>query len=527
MPDSPDDSPRPPRLPPGVRKEILSEAPTSEVYIGPRGQTRPEDGDEAAVHYVGSLESSGSIFDSSRDRGWPFSFRLGQGDAVRGWDLCVATMQMGEVARFTLESEFAHGDQGCSEKGIPPNAALVFEIELISWMSKDDLFCDKGVIRTLEESACGWQCPKLGDTVLLCLKATDYCGSLVEDKPNIEYVLGSGTFDSLSRVVDKALTTMTRGELVSLKCSKDYACGDLYPNGAIVELRLLELHEVIDVSFSKDRSVTKTRIRESEDGEKPSDASDVVLAVHSVVTNTVEGFCRTATPEITLRLITGNGDVCDALECAVSEMKAGEHAIVTVSDTSMCSEPRLGVVNVQDLSSVVYTLELISVTKPPETWRMQEKAIVEFATSRKEVGGDLFKRGRTILARERYTQVVALLGNVNSSDERIHWQAHELFHICELNKAACSLKLGDFQGAKLACDLVLMDKENKNNAKALFRRASALLGLAEFEEALADIDRVLRQEPTNTDAKKLQARLKKARRDEDKKSADVYAKMLK
>merc|ERR1719436_2105208 len=150
-------------LPDGVTKEILTEAPSE-------NWKKPKAGDEVSVHYVGTLESDGSEFDSSRSRGDPFKFTLGRGQVIKGWDLGVATMKKGEVAKFTLAPEFAYGAAGSPPK-IPENATLVFEVELISWASKDDLFGDEGVIKTVVTEGSGWKSPKDGDEVLISLKA--------------------------------------------------------------------------------------------------------------------------------------------------------------------------------------------------------------------------------------------------------------------------------------------------------------------------------------------------------------------
>ena len=101
------------------------------IYLSTRSGSgaQPKAGDIVSVHYTGTL-TDGTKFDSSRDRGEPIEFPLGQGRVIKGWDEGIARMKVGEQAVLVIPPSIGYGARGAGGV-IPPDATLIFIVELV------------------------------------------------------------------------------------------------------------------------------------------------------------------------------------------------------------------------------------------------------------------------------------------------------------------------------------------------------------------------------------------------------------
>lgn len=197
-----------------VLKEIVREG---------QGNEHPCAGDTVNVHYVGTL-LDGTKFDSSRDREEEFTFQLGKGNVIKGWDIGVATMKKGELAVLTCKPEYAYGTAGSPPK-IPGDATLKFEVELISWEGEDiSKAKDGGIIRSSVKAGEGYSQPN--DDAQVEVHLIGRFNGQVFDERDVRFILGEGDEIGIPCGVEQALKKFKKDERSLLKLKSAYGFGN-------------------------------------------------------------------------------------------------------------------------------------------------------------------------------------------------------------------------------------------------------------------------------------------------------------
>ncbi|XP_005610895.2 peptidyl-prolyl cis-trans isomerase FKBP4 [Equus przewalskii] len=186
------------------------------------GTEMPMIGDRVFVHYTGWL-LDGTKFDSSVDRKDKFSFDLGKGEVIKAWDIAVATMKVGEVCHITCKPAYAYGSAGSPPK-IPPNATLVFEVELFEFRGEDlTEEEDGGIIRRIRARGEGYARPNDGALVEVALEG--YYKDQLFDRREVHFEVGEGENLDLPCGLEKAIQRMEKGEHSIVYLKPSYAFG--------------------------------------------------------------------------------------------------------------------------------------------------------------------------------------------------------------------------------------------------------------------------------------------------------------
>uniref|UniRef100_A0A0K0DYD0 peptidylprolyl isomerase n=1 Tax=Strongyloides stercoralis TaxID=6248 RepID=A0A0K0DYD0_STRER len=172
--------------------------------------TMANKGDTVYVHYTGTLMENGKKFDSSRDRGEEFSFTLGGGQVIKGWDIGVATMKVGEKAILRCRHDYAYGEHG-SGSSIPPNATLDFEVEFLRFTGEDiSPQRDGSITKSIIVEGEKYQTP--AEYAEVSAHIVGHYNSEVFYEKELTYNLGEGEAYDLPSGVDVAIRRFKKGE---------------------------------------------------------------------------------------------------------------------------------------------------------------------------------------------------------------------------------------------------------------------------------------------------------------------------
>ena len=516
----------------GEEKEIGKQGLKKKLVKEGEGWERPETGDEVEVHYTGTL-LDGTKFDSSRDRGTPFKFKLEQGQVIKGWDQGIKTMKKGENAVLTIPPDLAYGEAG-SPPTIPPNATLRFDVELLSWASVKDICKDGGIFKKVLVEGQKWENPKDLDEVTVKYEARLEDGSVVSKSESIEFAVKDGYF---CPALSKAVKTMKKGEKVLLTVKPQYGFGEqgraatevegaVPPNSTLhIDLQLVSWKTV--TLIGDDKRILKKVLKEGEGYERPNDGAVVRVRLIGKLDDGTVFTKKGHEGDEPFEFKTDEEQVIEGLDTTVLTMKKGEVASARIPPEHAfgSTETKLDLAVVPPNSTVFYEVEIVSFEKEKESWDLKSNAEkIEAAAKKKDEGNAWFKMGKYAKASKRYEKAAKYIEYDSSFSEDEKKQSKAVKISIKLNNAACKLKLKDYKEAEKLCTKVL--ELESTNVKALYRRAQAYTELVDLELAELDIKKALEIDPDNREVKVAYKALKDKLREYNKRDAKFYGNMF-
>ncbi|TPX48159.1 hypothetical protein SeLEV6574_g02211 [Synchytrium endobioticum] len=457
---------------------------------------KPSNNDEIYVTYVGRLAGSAEVFDFVDNVDTPFTFRLGLGKVIRGWDEGVKTMTKGEQARFTIAPEYGYGAHGAGPK-VPPNSTLEFDVTLLGWKSVTSLTDDGKVTMTMiKTDASAWQTPKDGWEVRI-----NYTGRVkglhahFEKAENAIFEIGADA-STMPPFLSSAIKTFKRGEIGRITIHPGHAFGpsgdasrDIPPH-AVIEYtyELLDWHEVEKLDGDK---ITKTTIKHGVGLQRPKHRCAVRVNIRgtavpsqSCVTSIVDSW-----------YVLGSGGLPEAVELALEKMKKGESATIKAPGDYGYGNTKTKELGIAPGERLEFEATLHEWNEKKKSEDMSQTEKFEAAEDCRVSGNELFRDGKWRSAARQYDQIVNYFQNDTDATAEEKTRADALLLSAYLNLIACHLKLKHPQPFKLLEIANQAIAIKPASAKALYRRAQVHCTAQEFEKALHDIRAALKLEP--------------------------------
>ena len=408
------------------------------------------------------------------------------------------------------EHEIGRAAEGCGLGGARfVHDTYQADVEMVGWIDDVidvDLDGERVAFKRIISEGSGWETPREPFSVSLRVKqqtVEQYGAQKVTcAERTIECEIGDGT---LPQELEAVICTMRKGEEAIALCPKTPVAPPAAPQlqDSYVEYRvcLLDLTQARDLMGD---GKTMKRIVRKGQGEFPIDCpmEDTRVVLRAKIRGrgaaaTWSPFMATAIDE-EVGIETGMGDAPLIVDAAVRLMLKGELSILTtVMDDSLrrfCGDQDDDEAMFVEGASVDIQLELVDFDISPPIQILEPGEKLVKARKFKEDGNRLYKKGAFPLAKAKYSKAINCLGKgFEFSDEDID-EVIGIKTSSMLNLAACDQQLEAYSEAIQWCERVLED--DTENTKALFRRSKALASLAKFEEALADLDKMLQIDPS-------------------------------
>jgi peptidylprolyl isomerase len=342
-------------------------------------------GSKVIVHYTGTL-TNGTKFDSSKDRNQPFSFKLGIGQVIQGWEEGIAMMREGEVAILTIPPSLGYGDRDMGT--IPPNSTLIFEVELIAVhepvkpfdvKGKDTITLESGLKYMIEgRGRNDAQQAKEGDVAVVHYTGYFLDGqvfdSSVEREEPATFTLGGGR---LIRGWEEGVMRMKVGDRYRLIIPPNLAYGQeginnlIPPNSTLIfDVELVELREgfkPFDVT-GKDTITTASGLKyiivegAADDAGKP-EPNEIVEVHYTGYLPSGKVFDSSYERGEPMQFMYGTGRMIKGWEEGLSHMSIGTKFRLIIPANLAYGEQGAGNGIIPPNSPLIFDVEMLSIIK--------------------------------------------------------------------------------------------------------------------------------------------------------------------